>query len=352
MHHKATSPAASEWCSKFAENLSRFDDVFCINAVNNSMFPKGKFYVKGYRYNKSVPVKTIPYLSMPFIRKNMIIKGMKNAVDELIKQNKVTHLITYNTTSQNMALGQYLKNKGIFWINIYADADNDKQLISDADYHIYFSYNSYLNSKYENKINFEGGVYKPVEDFSESNKKIFLYTGKIRKENGVELMINAFKMLNDNDVRLIITGNGNYEGFLSSVSSDDRIEYKGLVRKEELESLYREATVLLNPRLSIYEENNNNFPSKLLEYLSYGKPIITTKTKGINPIYLDYMYILENENPLELSKLMNETKRIPMNEKTFLYNKIKHFSNDLYSWNNRINELWTNIKEIYDKKSC
>lgn len=339
--HPATSPAASLWCSLFAQHLNKFESVVGLSAVNSSMFPKGSLLINGYTYNNPVQTKMVPYIGLPLLRNLIISRNIKKEINLLIASYSISYVITYNTSSINIETAQYLQQKGIKWISIYADADTDKELISSADYHIYFSHESFQRSLYRNKINFEGAVYKKVPDiFIENNNKIFLYTGVIRKENGVDLMLDAFKSIGDSDAVLKICGKGSYAGFIEKVNSDPRIKFYGLVDNKMLTSLYEEASYFINPRLSCFEENNNNFPSKLLDYLSYGKPIITTHTKGINPIYFDFMYVFNNENTNDLSKLMSKMLLLNSVSKNELHFKIRKFANETYTWSKRVQELW------------
>lgn len=349
--HPATSPAASLWCSVFAQNLTNFTSVFCLSAVNSSMFPKGPLVISGYDYSKPVPTKMVPYKGLPFLRNFLINRNIKKELNQLLSNNTIEYCITYNTIRKNIKAAGYLQKKGIPWISIYADADNDMQLTSNADFHVYFSFDSYNRSIYKNKMNFEGAVYRAVADiYLENNNKIFLYTGVIRKENGVDLMLDAFKLLDDQDAVLKICGKGVYEGFLEKVNSDSRIKYLGMVNQDELTELYEESSFFINPRLSNYEENNNNFPSKLLDYLSYAKPIISTKTKGINPIYYNYLNVLKEENAKSLSELMREVILLTPKDKKELYFKIKEFANQTYSWSHRVNQFWSWLNNCKDSQ--
>lgn len=45
-------------------------------------------------------------------------------------------------------------------------------------------------------------------------------------------------------------------------------------------STIEQASVLVNPRNMNYSQNQNNFPSKVLEYLASGRPVVSTKFRG------------------------------------------------------------------------
>jgi glycosyltransferase involved in cell wall biosynthesis len=58
---------------------------------------------------------------------------------------------------------------------------------------------------------------------------------------------------------------------------------------------------MVNPRPNSVVDSQHNFPSKLLEYLSYGKPVISTCTPGIAPEYSHVIDIPEDETPAGLA---------------------------------------------------
>ena len=352
--YRATSPAASKWCSTFAKHLAKYEEVVCISAINCSMFPKGVFKIEEERYNKPVRTKMVSYINIPLYRISNISKKIIKEIDILNKKNNISYVITYNKTKVNIKIGKYLNKKNIKWASLYADANRNIDLVSNADFHIYFSYDAYIRSKYNNKYNYEGGIYDFVpKKYEENRKSIILYTGAIRKENGIDIMIEAFKKIENKDAKLLICGKGMYNEFKNRIENDKRIEYLGLVSKKYLNILYKSATAFINPRLSKYKENNNNFPSKLLDYFSYGKPIISTDTKGINPKYKKMMYLIKNENSDSIKKAIEHVLNLSKAEKIEVFERIKIFSITENSWdiNTNMLKIWMKkVGESYEKR--
>ena len=54
------------------------------------------------------------------------------------------------------------------------------------------------------------------------NGKTFLYVGYLIYRKNIELLINSFKKINDDNARLFIVGNGPLENKLKILSKDDK----------------------------------------------------------------------------------------------------------------------------------
>ena len=83
-----------------------------------------------------------------------------------------------------------------------------------------------------------------------------------------------------------------------------------------------DADILVNPRES--KVNNTNFPSKILFYLSFIKPIISTKS-GLSPKYNDVIFLLNDEKVETLTNKINEVLSLTCDKKKILKNKILNF---------------------------
>ena len=66
--------------------------------------------------------------------------------------------------------------------------------------------------------------------------------------------------------------------------------------KNEILKLQRQATVLINPRQNEGEYTKYSFPSKTIEYLASGTPLVAYKLDGIPDEYDEYLYYVENNS--------------------------------------------------------
>ena len=76
---------------------------------------------------------------------------------------------------------------------------------------------------------------------------------------------------------------------------DNRIVYKGIVLNNEIVQIQEEATLLINPRPTTEEFTKFSFPSKNMEYMVSGTPMVTTKLPGMPPEYYEYVFLFEDE---------------------------------------------------------
>lgn len=127
--------------------------------------------------------------------------------------------------------------------------------------------------------------------------KVILYTGSLNKVFGIIDLINAFNRIDKNDFRLWICGKGECETFVREQSEMNKnIVYFGFVSKQQIHDLEQRATVLINPRKDNGEYTKYSFPSKTLEYLAVGKPIIMYRLPGIPPEYDDFLFYVEDNS--------------------------------------------------------
>ncbi len=126
--------------------------------------------------------------------------------------------------------------------------------------------------------------------------KTILYTGTLHKRFGVLNLVKAFTNIEDPNYQLVICGCGDCEQEITEMAKrDSRINFMGQLRREEILKLQQDATVLVNPRQNNEEFTKYSFPSKNLEYLSSGVPLVAYKLDGIPDEYDEYInYVKDN----------------------------------------------------------
>ena len=126
--------------------------------------------------------------------------------------------------------------------------------------------------------------------------KVVLYTGNLGLRYGLGKLLEAFNAIEDNNYRLWICGDGDgKQEVLRYTALDERIEYKGVLPREKVLRLQKEATILINPRDSKDEYTKYSFPSKTMEYLASGTPVVMSHLPSIPEEYDSYIFYVDDE---------------------------------------------------------
>ncbi|TYP52411.1 glycosyltransferase family 4 protein [Thermosediminibacter litoriperuensis] len=142
-----------------------------------------------------------------------------------------------------------------------------------------------------------------------------MYAGSLRARYGISKLIKAFSQMPIRECELWIFGSGDYVDTIRRVAEEDkRIKYFGTVTHAEVIEYETRATLLVNPRPSDEEFTKYSFPSKTLEYMASGTPLLTTPLPGIPSEYKEYIYTFEDESVEGMSKRMTDILSIPLEE--------------------------------------
>lgn len=137
------------------------------------------------------------------------------------------------------------------------------------------------------------------------NLKIVMYSGILEEVYGVQSLLDAFDLLEDPGARLWICGEGSMNTVVATrAASDGRITYYGTLRNSDVLVLQRSATVLINPRSGKHEFTRFSFPSKNLEYMTSGRPVVLCRMAGIPTEYFDHVYVVEGDTSTALHSVL------------------------------------------------
>lgn len=160
-------------------------------------------------------------------------------------------------------------------------------------------------------------------------KKIILYAGGIYEKYGIKKLLDAFVDLKDENYELHIYGDGDLEDTMTNYTElDTRIHYFGVVPNSVVVQELFNASLLVNPRPASEEFTKFSFPSKNMEYMVSGTPLLTTVLPGMPKEYHEYVYLLEDEslegfrNTIQeiLSKSSTELNAFGKKSKDFVLN--------------------------------
>lgn len=145
--------------------------------------------------------------------------------------------------------------------------------------------------------------------------KTLLYTGSLGIHTSIKELVDAFMKTSNPCFRLMICGGGDCETYIKKCSEqDNRIVFKGRIPRNEVLKLQNSATAVINPRKPSISITRFSFPSKTMEYMSSGTPLIGYKLGGIPEEYYDHYYALPDESETTLVDAINEILTKPQSE--------------------------------------
>jgi len=346
------TPATRRWLLGFVDGIkSNENEAYLMGHEIASFYPKGHIFpgCKNdlmfkdnshiVRYFNFWPIR---WMSLRYSYKNNFNKVKK-------KWGEFKYVVSYNAWPNQISLGKYIKNRhpGTKWILIILDHDDPNDNFNSfidktigVDYYIFLSKWAYENVPVNNKYLLEGGVnfdnvksrfkkqVKSIRSKKINKTHIILYSGMFSEWGGVNLLIDAFNKIKGSNVELWICGFGNDLNIRLSAEKNKNINLFGMVSEDELYKLSLRASVLINPRPKNVNGNLMNFPSKLLEYLTYCKPVISTRTPGIPKEYEDICYMVDDDADsigqailVTINKDNDDLLKLATNTFNFLKNK-------------------------------
>ena len=260
-------------------------------------------------------------------------------------------VIGYAADIPQMYNHQYKEKKSLF-------GDLQKIIYSavTTHYDAYIELSSYMdiciNPRRRPHIVIEGIVENPIKETNnvsvirkENDKTIFLYSGGLYAKYGVKMLIDSVLHSSNPNIVLRLLGKGELETYLKSIDTE-KIEYLGYCPHDKVLELQKTSDFLINPRYSNEEYTKYSFPSKIMEYLASGTPVISTRLKGIPEEYFNYILPIEEESVEGVLSVMEKAFRLSLDERFNLGREGRHFVSKYKSKQYQSNRLidWINVE--------
>ena len=120
--------------------------------------------------------------------------------------------------------------------------------------------------------------FDPNFDKRDNDEIKIVCVARLIERKGLKYLIEAIGELKDNNIKLIIVGEGNQEEELKKLAVElkisDSVDFKGYVSHDRISDLYKNCDVFVLPSL------NEGMSNALLEAMGTGLPVIVTDTGG------------------------------------------------------------------------
>lgn len=176
--------------------------------------------------------------------------------------------------------------------------------------------NERLNRKNKPYVVVEGMVDPLVCDVpnlleNKHPESICMMAGLLEDHFGVSALLHAFMKTSQPHARLLFYGKGDAVARIEECARQDvRIQYCGELTNQRIVEEEKKATLLINPRPAEGEWTAYSFPSKNMEYMASGTPLVAYDLPCIPREYLPYFYRISDEEQLAvlLNNLLSREK--------------------------------------------
>lgn len=298
---------------------------------SNEKYLKGKTEIEN-----DVIYNYLPTINLP------IIKHLLNTLNSFYKTARIYYedrdiVVICDVLNISVCAGALLACKilNIKNIGIVTDipnflSKNNKSISVKINNYIMNNFESYifLTEHMKNIVNCKNKKYTVIEGQVDINmnyvdnrlenkydKKVCIYAGGIHKIYGIDYLVEAFIKANIANSELHIYGSGDYEEELIEICNKNlNVKYFGVKPNDYIVNEELKSSLLINPRPTIEEYTKYSFPSKNMEYMVSGTPVLTTKLPGMPKEYDEYVYLIEDETVEGLSRKLKEVLEISKEE--------------------------------------
>lgn len=193
--------------------------------------------------------------------------------------------------------------------------------------------NAIFNPEHKPHYLFEGLVEdRETIKYGQNKKPYFFFGGALMERYGIYDLIKAFKKLNKDDIELFIAGHhGDKQKLKEAIGDATNIRYLGLLPVNKVMEYEQNAIACINPRPFSEDLDRFSIPSKTLEYMSAGRPVISVKNTILQKVFEDDVIWVNSSKSNDLMEGMNKALQLTEVERENLGEEIKNKVLRLYS---------------------
>lgn len=370
----APNQAAAKWSRGLLRGLEAAGaEIRVIDHCSEQRWPKGrvfwqdddpKWFLDWY------PCERVAYCNAVGLKERWLAWTYARRARRLFRTWRPDVVLCYNSLHQhNVAVMREAHALGITCVPIILDGDdprrdNWQKLLRDdrfADGVVFLSWWMYQN--YPNRqlplFHMDGGAdafqglsptlppsiplpaatpTPTTSTSSSSTPYTLVHTGSLDKWRGLDFMKGVVKGCARQDVRFVFCGKCDKAKMWAEFGNDPRVDVRGFVTDEEVAAISRAADVFLNVRTPGIGDNLVNYPSKVPQYLAWGKPVVSTWNDSFSPDYRDILEVCD-DTPAGFVRVLEEVLEWDEAKRVAKFNQIKSWFEDRKSWERQAGRL-------------
>ena len=186
---------------------------------------------------------------------------------------------------------------------------------------------------------------KRAQEKRENCVTLFL-GGLLSPINGSRLIGELLEKNKRSDFKIIVAGDGHDRKYIEqlAVRFPDRIVFLGMLSLDELFKVYNRCDVLMNLRI-LSPQDRYLFPSKVIEYMATGIPVITTNAGHIKEKYGKYCFVLNDHSVESLSDVIDKVISMPWLDLNAMGLSAKTYMMETHTWRAQSKKIYQYIKD-------
>lgn len=323
------------------QNLRKNENLHILNSLPVGIFPlqyKQLFLKKGMHDDGSIT--QLGGINLPWFKQHMRMKGAVRELEKWIKADPENRtLLVYTQYLPYMQAISIIKRRypdvkaavivtdlpnelglasgrtGLMKRIEYMRGDASLQLLRQMDGFILLTepMAEVLQIQHKPYTVIEGLILEGQAIEKQANledRPVVLYTGTLEPGLGIAEMLEAFQHMPE--FELWICGHGSMKNDVEKAASNyENIRYYGFVPQEKALALQARASALINPRQANGVFTKYSFPSKTLEYMRSGKPVLCCRLEGIPDDYAPYLCYIDEEGSVGIEKAVRALMALP-----------------------------------------
>ncbi len=339
----ALSPAAVLWEEGFFSGLkAQGFEITVVSHRPEPLWPRGRLApgTQPAPDDASFPTHIVGHTNAPGFRARSLGRAYGYKVLDLVARGPYAFVATFNPLPWHVAAATALVRKhGTPWVSfLLDDVLHDPTLERYARATRLAAGHVILSATAVERfttllpgapvLHLDGAIDRWRGDDSERDRPgrpRVVYSGAHTQEAGMSLLVAAIPLVTA-DVTFTITGDrGRHQDLGQLATRDSRVQTVGWVPPATIDEICRSATAFVNPRPPAHGLSLASFPSKLMTYLAYGKPVASTWTPGLADVYKELLVVADGDTPRALAAAIERAVSMDTHSRHVLRNKIRAF---------------------------
>lgn len=146
---------------------------------------------------------------------------------------------------------------------------------------------------------------------NDKQNRVCMFAGTVDYVNGVIMLARAFAELDIPNIKLHVYGTGCAKDDLIEIAKNNpNIVYFGQKPNDIIVEAEKEATLLINPRPINQKLVKYSFPSKVMEYMLSGTPVLTSRLPGMPQEYHEHVFFIDNVTELGIKEALEQVLKM------------------------------------------